>query len=128
MSLAFDLRKWPIAVCRAYGDSTDEDLHAYTGRLGQLLRRREQHVLIVDASDGKSLKGTHRQIVADWNKANAEELHKYRAGLCLVTPSAAIRGTITAVYWLFPPPFPYKAIDSLPAAYVWAEDQLKLVS
>lgn len=106
------------------GESSDDDIHAYTGRLGELLRKQERHVLIVDATGGKSLKGTHRQMVAEWNKRNATELSRYRAGLVLVTPSAVLRGMITAVYWIHPAPFPYKAVDTLESAYAWANRQL----
>lgn len=124
MPLSFDLERWPIAVCRAYGESTDDDLRAYTGRLSELLAREQRHVLIVDASGAKTLKGTHRQMVAEWNKANAEKLAKYRVGLVLVTRSAVLRGMITAVYWVFTPPFPYKAVDSIDSAFVWARERL----
>jgi hypothetical protein len=106
------------------GDSSDEDMAAYTQALSELLALRQRHVLIVDATKGKSLKGTHRNVVARWNKENAAALTKYRVGLVLVTPSALLRGMITAVYWIFPAPFPYKAVDTLDAAYRWAEANL----
>lgn len=118
-------RDWPILLCEAVGESTDEDIEAYLRLLEEVLRRRERHVLIVDATRGKAMKGTHRQRIAAWNKRNAEALRLYRAGLVLVTDSAMLRGIVTAIYWISAPPFPYLAMSSIERARFWAHEQLE---
>jgi len=125
MPMQSDERDWPILLCKAVGESTDEDIAEYLRWLEQLLARKKRHVLIVDASAGKSMKGTHRQQIAQWNKNNATELRKYRAGLVLVTDSAMLRGVLTAIYWISAPPFPYHVADTTVRARIWAREQLE---
>ncbi|MCH2110585.1 MAG: hypothetical protein MK135_14780, partial [Polyangiaceae bacterium] len=102
-----------------------EDLEAYTKVLAEKLALRVPHVVIVDASRGQMMRGTHRRILADWNRRHAEELQKYRRGVALVSRSAALRGMLTAVYWLFPPPYPHKMTNTLREAIDWARTQLE---
>lgn len=126
MPFDYSDKEWPLLVIKASGQSTDEDMDEYLGTLSLALGRRERHVVIVDASEGQGLKGTHRQRVANWNKKNAGALAQYRAGLVLVTENALLRGLITAVYWLFTPPFPYKTADTVDEARRWAYQSLGL--
>lgn len=128
MPIEFDETKWPIVICKAVGDSTDEDISTYTQVLRSYLDRREHHVVVVDARNGKSLNSRHRRQVAEWNKANARSLSVYRGALILVTPSTLLRGMITAVYWLFPPPFSYRAVETMEDAISEAQRTLNRVT
>ena len=124
MPTTYDDRRWPLLICTAVGESTDDDLAAYTAFLLTKLRRKEIHAVILDATRGKTMRSTHRRAIADFNHQNEAELKRYRAGLALVTPSAALRGMLTAVYWLFKPPFPYAVFETLPEAEAWAQKRL----
>ena len=110
MGIEVDETNWPIIVINALGDSSDDDLQRYLRALQRALNRCESHVVMIDARGGKSLKGTHRKLVADWNKAHEGELREFRKGLVLVTESTVLRGMITAIYWIFPAPFPYHPV------------------
>ena len=125
MPFRADDRNWPLLLIEASGDSSDQDLEQYLGELSRKLAQKVPHVVVVDATLGKSLKATHRKMVADWNRAHAGELRRYRLGLALVTPSALLRGLITAVYWIFPAPFPYRCFDSTAEARKWGERLLR---
>ncbi|HSC88484.1 MAG TPA: STAS/SEC14 domain-containing protein [Polyangiaceae bacterium] len=124
MSHSYDDSRWPIVVSRAEGESTDADMEDYLSMLERMLARRERHVIIVDATGGKLLKGQHRKALAEWTRQNEAALRRYRAGLALVTSSAVLRGMITAVYWLTPAPFPYQPVSNMDEAWRWAEAQL----
>jgi len=128
MPIDFDDSKWPYLVCLASGESSDADMDTYIQVLADKLARRERHVLIVDAREGQLLRGTHRKRVAHWNSENAEQLTRYRAGLVLVTPSIMLRGMVTAIYWLHPAPFPYKAVGTMEEGEKWADRQLAAAS
>ncbi len=125
MPIEFDDSKWPIVICRAVGDSTDADIATYTSVLRSYLDRGERHVVVVDARNGKSLNSRHRRQVAEWNRENARSLSALRAALILVTPSTLLRGMITAVYWVFPAPFPYQAVETMAQAMAAADLQLQ---
>jgi transcriptional regulator GlxA family with amidase domain len=124
MAIEFDDSSWPVVVCRAVGDSTDEDIRTYTSVLGEYLARGERHIVIVDARSGKSLSSKHRRFIAEWNKKNARALSLYRGAVLLVTPSSLLRGMITAVHWLFPAPFPYKAVEDFEQARALVDEYL----
>lgn len=128
MPIDFDESKWPQLVCLASGESSDEDMDTYIATLVRALERKEPHVLIVDARKGQLLRGTHRKRVAEWNSENAAQLSRYRAGLVLVSPSVMLRGMITAIYWLHPAPFPYKAVSTMEEAAHWAELRIHALS
>lgn len=124
MPFAYSENEWPLLIIEASGESSDEDLDRYIGTLSKVLARCEPHVVIVDATRGQNLKGTHRRRVAAWNQQNEVALKKYRVGLVLVTESSVLRGLITAVYWLFSPPFPYVTANSIEEARRWAYHKL----
>lgn len=124
MPIEFDVESWPVVICRAVGDSTDEDLRTYTSVHSEFLSRQQRHVVIVDARGGRSLCSKHRRFVAEWNRENARALSLYRGALLLVTPNALLRGMITAVHWLFPAPFPYKAVETIDQARALADEYL----
>lgn len=125
MPTEYDDSQWPIVVNRAWGESTDENMQQYFRMLEAMLARRERHVIIVDAREAKSLKSVHRKQLAEWTRAHQGLLRRYRAGLVLVTPSAIVRGMITATYWLSPAPFPYEAVSTMQEAWTWARRQLE---
>lgn len=120
MGIEVDETKFPILVVNAFGDSSDEDLFSYIRALNRALRREKPHVVIVDATGGTSLKGTHRKLVAEWNKENQRDLSHFRKGLILVADSTLLRGMITAIYWIHPPPFPYYPVAELSEALTLA--------
>ncbi len=124
MPHSYDDSAWPIVVSRASGESTDEDMAGYLLMGERLLARRQPHVLIVDATAGRSLNSVHRKMVAEWNSRYSVALRRYRVGLVLVTPSALLRGMVTAIYWVSPAPFPYQPVATLEEAVAWANQQL----
>jgi hypothetical protein len=120
MPFASDDRSWPLLRVEASGESSDEDIESYLRELSRQLARKQPHVVIVDATKGRSLRATHRKSIADWNRTNAAELKRYRLGLAVVAPNPLLRGLITAVYWLFPAPFPYRCFERDEQAEAWA--------
>ncbi len=126
MPIQFDDSNWPVVICRAVGHSTDDDIETYTRVLKKYLERGERHVVIVDARGGDSLRSRHRRMVAEWNKKNERALSLHRAALILVTPSTLLRGMITAVYWLFPAPFPYQAVETMSQGLRQADQMLRV--
>jgi hypothetical protein len=124
MPHSYDDSRWPIVVSRASGESSDDDMRSYLTMLELMLSRKARHVIIVDATQGKQLKSQHRKMLADWTQLNRQTLARYRAGLALVTPSAVLRGMITAVYWLSPPPFPYQPVSTMEEGWAWARQRI----
>jgi hypothetical protein len=125
MAHRYDESRWPVVYSWAIGESRAEDVQEYIEVCERALKRRERHVVIMDASEGQNMRAEHRRLVSQWVQDHKEELATYRAGLGFVFKSAVIRGMLVATYWLFPPPYAYKTFDSLEDATAWAEELLR---
>jgi hypothetical protein len=54
----------------------------------------------------EAMPASHRQFTREWIKCTASLARAAALGSATVTPSALLRGIITALYWLQPPPTP----------------------
>lgn len=119
-----DKSQWPLLITYPIGEATDDDIEQYLEDQAQALARNAPHVVIMDASRGKAMGAAHRRRISQWVKDNAEALGTYRKGLAFVSASTVVRGILTATYWLFPPPYPYKVFSDPDRAKQWALAQL----
>lgn len=79
---------------------------------------------VVDASNVKGSSAQERKITADYEQRAAEHLKRFNRGTAFVLPSAIVRGIVTAIYWLVPPPYPHRVFSNVPDAEAWARAQL----
>jgi hypothetical protein len=49
---------------------------------------------------------------AEMLKSREDVLRRTTAGMALVTPSPLVRGALSAIFWLAPPPYPTSLVDS----------------
>lgn len=60
---------------------------------------------------------------------HVEDMHAagdtyWNVGVAYVAESPLVRGAITAVFWIAPPPFPYKVVSTPEEGRRWVEQQL----
>jgi hypothetical protein len=89
----------------------DAELLAALGELESLLknakRNREKLFFITDISLMRELASANqRRLTAEWMKRTALLSTAASVGGATVTPSAILRGIITALYWVHPSPMP----------------------
>jgi hypothetical protein len=73
----------------------------------QAAKAREKIFILADLTSMREVTPAgQRKLAADWMKRTAPMTKVTSAGAAMVTPSAILRGIITAVYWLQPPPTP----------------------
>jgi hypothetical protein len=112
---------WPVMVMEFTEHRvTDDDLRAALGRFEAIMREayksRERFSLVTDLSGLRHLPPpSQRKIAADWVNSTSELQKITNLGGANVTPSAIIRGIITAIYWLARP--------ATPAAFVATRDE-----
>jgi hypothetical protein len=115
---------WPIVVTTfPEGRVGDEDLREMLHHLEELMRdaesRHERIFLITDITQMRQLTpASQRKLTADWMKRTFSLGKVASVGAAHVTPSAILRGIITAVSWVQPPPNPSVCVASLDEAYV----------
>lgn len=111
---------WPICVDLMSGVATDDDVERYNRRRLERLERRELHVQVIDARNADKMSSPHRRMCAEFNVRHRDSQTEHLAGVAFVTSSVAIKGILTAIYWITPPPYPYKVFGDLDAALAWA--------
>jgi hypothetical protein len=103
---------WPIVLVEFPENRVpDTALHAVLGRIEELfheaLRTDEKLFFITDLTRMREIApASQRRYTGEWAKRTLPLAKKAGAGGATVTPSAILRGIITAVYWVQPPPTP----------------------
>jgi hypothetical protein len=103
---------WPIIVTTFPEDRvSDQDLQGMLAHLEELMReaeaRKERLFFITDITRMRQHPpASQRKLTADWMTRTFGLGRMTSAGAAHVTPSALLRGLITAVAWIQPPPQP----------------------
>lgn len=117
---------WPIIVmefpAKLVPDASLHDALAYfEGLLKEAKESRERTYTITDLSEMHQLApAAQRKYVGDWMKRTVLLQKAVSLGGANVTPSTILRGLITAIYWLVPPPMPAVFVASRREAYAVA--------
>jgi hypothetical protein len=112
---------WPVLLMEMTEHRvTDDDLRAALARFEDVMREclksREKFALVTDLSRLRHLPPpSQRKIAADWVNSTSGLQKITNLGGANVTPSAIIRGIITAIYWIARP--------ATPAAFVATRDE-----
>jgi hypothetical protein len=100
---------WPIVLLEFPEKRVpDVTLHAALDYLGSSMREatkeRQRIYTIADITLMRELTpASQRKYTAEWMKRNEALVRASSVGGATVTPSAVLRGIITAVYWIQPP-------------------------
>lgn len=94
-----------------------EHLPAFFASSEAILLRRQPYVTITDASVCRELPNAMvRKELADWSKKFDMLMKRYTVGSAIVVTSPLVRGGLTALFWLAPPPYPQQAVATLTEA------------
>jgi hypothetical protein len=103
---------WPIVLVEFPASRVpDTALHSVLGRIEELFHEAlltdEKLFFITDLTRMREITpASQRHYTGEWSKRTLPLAKKAGAGGATVTPSAILRGIITAVYWIQPPPTP----------------------
>jgi len=103
-----DDKSWPICTMVFQGKPTDENFDSYLEEFGRHLGRPGKRVYLMDLSRASATSSKQRRKQAQFFKDYETLLGDRCLGNAIVTDSAIIRGIITAVNWIYPPPHPHK--------------------
>jgi hypothetical protein len=123
-TIRVDTMNWPILLmdAGAYA-ATDAELEGALDYVTQVYRAclaaGEKCAHITDISRATNIPpATQRRMAGEWVKQNRELMRVACAGGGAVTPSAIIRGIVTAIYWIQTPPTPQVIVATLDEAMV----------
>ncbi len=121
----FDEREWPLVNVRYAAIMTSDEAEEYHRRIGACLARREVFAILADARLAEVPSASERMRMASFISQTSDVSSRYVAGMALVVKTAAGRGVLTAVEWLYPPPFPLKAFATSEEARAWLLERLQ---
>ncbi|MCA9578587.1 MAG: STAS/SEC14 domain-containing protein [Polyangiales bacterium] len=123
MSLETDRSEWPLLVVRwPEGVVTDESLDRYLAESVQDLSRRTVHCVMHDSRTAMGLSAAQRRRMAAHLAQHEHAIRQWTSGVAIVSPSAVIRGMITAVNWITGTPCPQRTFATEPEARAWLRD------
>lgn len=117
---------WPIIVMdlpeKTMPDAGLRDALAYFEEVQKSAKERaERTFTITDLSRMTQLvPAPQREYVGDWMKRTSLLQKAVSLGAANITPSTILRGFITAIYWLVPPPMPTAFVATRREAYTLA--------
>ncbi len=124
-AIEVDESRWPLVVIRWPAELiSDESIDAFLTRGRAHLARRERFASLHDGVRASGLNGKQRRRMAEHVTENREALARYHAAAAIVAPSSLVRGIITAVNWVAPPPFPQETFATFAQAEAWLRTKL----
>lgn len=91
-ALAHDIDEWPASNTRA---------------------------VLYESPAPAAMSADQRRQLADVLDVRKAKLKSITAGYVMVTPSAVVRGVLTAVFWIAPPPYPYRVVATPEEGFQW---------
>jgi hypothetical protein len=127
MAASLDTSRFPLVIVSLSGSFSDAAFDEYLQSLARAsFERKEQSVVLFDATHAGMATATQRKKHASWMNANEEPIKEYVLGCAFVIRSSIIRGVLTAILWLHPLPSAYVVLEAFDEAENWAI--LKLAS
>lgn len=117
-----DDRYFPLVVNTIPERLRAEDLPRFLAESERVLKRREPYVTISDTSRTREIpNATVRKALAEWNERVEPQMKQFTLGSAIVITSPLVRGGLTALFWLAPPPYPQQVVATV-------EDALEVVT
>jgi hypothetical protein len=119
LPLLVDSTELPLLRLSYAGAYTDVELTSFLSALDAILESPGRKACLIDLLAAKPGSAKQRQMQGAWISAHEKELKGGFVAAAIVTDSAIIRGTVTAVFWVHPLPFPTHVAATLQQAGAW---------
>jgi hypothetical protein len=121
-AITFDTRHLPLLISRFPSTWDERELNDYFAAFVALHDRGRPFVHISDISLAENMtKAGMRKKAGDFMAAERERSAKLCKGAVQVAPGAIVRGAITAIQWVTPPPYPHAVVASWDEALPWVK-------
>lgn len=126
--LIFEESAWPLVYVRYPSNGlNDQGLEVFLERVMSYLRRRDRFACLIDCR-GMTIAHTanQRRRIAEWlAETELQRLSPHAIAIAVLFRSALIRGALTAVNWIKPPPAPVKAFGSVADSAPWLRQRFE---
>jgi hypothetical protein len=125
MPITLDVTHYPLVITTATGALIDDDYLSYLVALeAATLARKRAYAHVYDALGAGIMSPTQRKLQADYIVRNKAEIARCNRGTAFALRSPLIRGVLTAVQWMSPPPYPYAVVSTREEAIGWCSARL----
>lgn len=112
-----DERYDPLIISAMPARFEDLELDRFLARHEWLLDRGKRYATITDLSGLVGLpEAATRRRIADWNNGIEARARRYTIATAVIAPNSLLRGAMTALHWLSPPPYPQAIVADSAAA------------
>jgi hypothetical protein len=121
-SSLISLEEWPLVIVTFLKSTTSEEYDRYIREIEQIRRRREPWAYILHARNTGPMTAAHRQAYTASARRAADLIRQYLRCAAFVFTNPIVRGCLTAVQWLAPPPYPWKIAGTMEEARAWVDE------
>ena len=119
----------PVIIRQMRGRMANEAVQAQLDAIAAQLRQADaagiRIATIVDLSQADRADAMQRRMQAKWFEEHEAVLRRVNLGTAFVVRSQLVRGAITAVFWMRPPPHDYTITVSFGDAIDWCIGKLQ---
>jgi len=115
---------WPILAITYPPIVTPEEAELHYEELTTYLQRSQPFGVLIDARPADVPNAPERARIAAFLRETAHLSARTVVGVALVMKTTVGRGVMTAVLWLFTPPFPVQHVTSICEGRQWLEERL----
>lgn len=127
LPVQIDRAALPLLRITYIDDYPDAELKRFLGELEGVLALPGRKVGLIDLTRAVVGTAKQRQMHAQWIEKYEGQLQKQFTAAAIVTDSALIRGSITAVFWIRPLPLPTHVAATVAQAQVWLSPYLEAI-
>ncbi len=124
--LELNMSRWPVVEITNPMSFTDEEWTALMSQVEQVVQRDVPFAMINDVRQGPPPSAKQRKAIANLYREHVELVKRNWMGTAVITSSSLVKGAITALNWLMPPPHPVKVHSNYEDGERWAFEQLGL--
>lgn len=114
---------FPLVIVALPSGWTDAEWDAYLARMRTYPERRTRYVTLTDARGAGAPTAAQRKRAAEVMAADQEVSKRFNVANALVFDSAILRGMVTAITWITPPPVPMQTFATPALALGWLDRQ-----
>jgi hypothetical protein len=117
---------WPFVISVMPPELSVEFFERYFAKQQELLNRKERWVHLVDVRLVSKLPDARvRAAVGDHTKRIEDLSARYNIGTATVIASPLVRGMLTAIHWIMPPPHPFSNVATPVEGIDWLRNCLQ---
>jgi len=119
-------REGRLVSVRFIGGITDDELQGMLEALeGFIDDPALRPAFVFDVSKGVVPPASQRQTMGAWLRDHAPTIGENCVAAAYVLPNAALRGMLTAIFWMASHPIPHHECKTVGEARAWARSQLQ---